>query len=147
LETISLPIDIYIDINANIDTSFKSASITLILKVVKSRANAIKKNTFVFRRLEKTTIKNCKKKNVAPILSTFVLKQLKSFFLATKNNNIFNIIETTSIESIEFIDTILEFQSLKKTKSSLKKSNLVVKKRKAYSYLLSTYLIFRNKQI
>jgi len=89
------------------------------------------KKRIVFRRLKKTTIKNCKKKNTVLILLTLILKQLKNSFLITKNSYIFNIAKTTNIESIEFIDAILEFQNFKKIKFNLKKSNLVVKKRKA----------------
>jgi len=96
--------------------------------MIESKANAIEKNTFVFKKLEKTTIKNYRKKNVVLILLTFVLKFLKNIFLVTKNKHIFNIEETTNIESIEFIEAILEFQNSKKTKFDFRKSNLVVKK-------------------
>jgi len=84
----------------------------------------------VFRKLEKTTIKNYKKKNVVSILSTSISKFLKNIFLATKNKYIFNIRETTNIESIEYIEAILEFQNSKKTKLDFRESNSVVKKRK-----------------
>ncbi len=59
---------------------------------------------FVFRELEKTTIENCKKKLVL-LLSIFVSKYAKDFILITKDNYIFNIVETVTIE---FIDAILE---------------------------------------
>jgi len=83
---------------------------------------------FVFKRLEKITIKNCKKKNIVLLLSISALKHTKSFILAIKENYIFNITKTIAIE---LIDTILENLIFKKIKFDLKKSNLVVKKQKA----------------
>jgi hypothetical protein len=61
----------------------------------------------VFRRLEKTTIKNCKKKNIVLLLSISISKYTKDSILVTKDNNMFNI---TEIITIEFIDIILENQ-------------------------------------
>jgi hypothetical protein len=51
-----------INTKTDIDTSFKFVSIILIAKVTKKifKASTIEKNTFVFRRLEKIAIKNCK---------------------------------------------------------------------------------------
>ncbi len=130
LEITSLLIDIHIDTKANINTSFEFVSITLISKAIKNtyRASAIKKNTFVFRRLEKIAIKNCKKKNAIPILFTLASKHQKISILVTKDNYVFNIAKTITIESIKII---LETQNSKKAKFELKKSNFVIKKQKA----------------
>jgi len=125
-----LSIDVYINTKVDIDTSFKLASTILVMEVAKNifRTNIVGKNTFIFRRLEKTAIKNCKKKNAILLLSISILKHIKSSVLVTKSNCIFNITETITIESI---DTILENQIFKKARFDLKKSNLVVKKQKA----------------
>lgn len=63
LETTLLVINIETNIETNIDTSFRFVSIILIAKVVEkmSKANTIKKNIFVFKRLERIAIKNYKK--------------------------------------------------------------------------------------
>jgi len=45
----------------------------------------------MFRKLEKTTIKNHKKKVAILVLSIFVSKYSKSSILITKDNYIFNI--------------------------------------------------------
>jgi len=109
LETTFLLIDIYIDTEANIDTSFELVSTISITKVAKNmfRASTTRKNVFVFRKLEKTTIKNCKKKNTILLLSIFASKYTKDSILVIKDNYIFNITKTIIVESI---DTILENQ-------------------------------------
>jgi hypothetical protein len=65
LEIILSLIDIYTNTTTNINTSFAFILIILILKAIKNiyRANIVEKNMFVFRRLEKIAIENCKKKN------------------------------------------------------------------------------------
>jgi len=76
LETTPPLIDIHTNTEADMDTSFESASTTPTSKAVKNtyRASAIEKNTFVFRRLEKTAIKDCEKENVVPISPTLAPK-------------------------------------------------------------------------
>jgi len=66
------------------DTSFESAPTTPTSKVVESKASAIGKDTFVFRRLEKTAIKDYGKETVVPISSTPVSKFLENTFFCHK---------------------------------------------------------------
>ena len=94
-------------------------------KYTQSKYN--QKNTFVFKRLEKITIKKCKKKNTISILFTLVLEYLKSSILITKDNYIFNIAKTITIE---FIEINLKISNSKKAKFKLQKSNFVVNKQK-----------------
>jgi len=124
-----LSIDIYIDTKTDIDTSFKFVFTILIVKVAKNifRASTIGKNIFVFRKLEKTAIKNCRKKNTVLLLSIFASKYTEDSVLVTKDNYILKIAETVTIESI---DTILKNRIFRKTEFNLKKFDLVVKKQK-----------------
>jgi len=82
LEIILSLIDIYTNTTTNINTSFAFILIILILKAIKNiyRANIVEKNMFVFRRLEKIAIENCKKKNAILILSIFILNIKKALF-------------------------------------------------------------------
>jgi hypothetical protein len=49
---------------------------------------------FVFKRLKKIAIKNCKKKNAILLLFVFILEYLNNFILITKSNYVFNITKT-----------------------------------------------------
>jgi len=79
----------------------------------------------VFKRLEKIAIKNCKKKNAVPLLSTLVSKHLKDFILVTKSNHVFNIAKIAILGSI---DANLEIKKFKKSNSSL--GNLISQSKK-----------------
>jgi len=49
---------------------------------------------FIFKRLKKIAIKNCKKKNAILLLFVFILEYLNNFILITKSNYVFNITKT-----------------------------------------------------
>jgi len=97
--------------------------------------DANKQDTFVFKRLEKIAIKNCRKKNAVPLLFTLVSKHLEDFILFIKSNYILNITKTTILESI---DANLEIQKFKKSNSNLESLILRSKKEKYNNYQLNT---------